>query len=73
MAALFWKRVSAKTALFSMIGSSALVVIGIIIEGLSSYNPIIYGLIGGGVIMLAGIFISKPNDHAKGDYTEVKS
>lgn len=73
MAALFWKRVSAKTALFSMIGSSALVVIGIIIEGLSSYNPIIYGLIGGGVIMLAGILISKPNDHAKGDYTEVKS
>lgn len=60
MAALFWKQVSAKTALLSMIVSCALVIGGIIVEGLSSHNPIIYGLIGGGVVMLIGVFTSKP-------------
>lgn len=74
MAALFWKRVSAKTALFSMIVSCAFVIGGIIVEGLSSYNPIIYGLIGGGVVMIIGVLLSKPLvDSANGEEEEIVS
>src|SRR5699024_1492002 len=73
MAALFWKRVSAKTALTSMIVSSAFVIGGIIVEGLSSYNPIVYGLISGGLIMIIGVLISKPNDNASDIYNQEKN
>lgn len=67
MAALFWKKVSAKIALLSMIVSSSFVIGGIIIEGLSSYNPIIYGLVSGGILMIVGILVAPNTTIEPGD------
>lgn len=42
---LFWKRTTPKAAFSAMITSTLVILIGLGIEGLSSTNPIIYGLI----------------------------
>lgn len=71
MAALFWKKVTAKIAFSSMMVSSIVVIVDLIIEGVSSLNSIIYGIIAGGIVMLTGVFISKSTKIDKENYDKV--
>ncbi|MCI1694031.1 sodium:solute symporter [Aneurinibacillus aneurinilyticus] len=41
---LFWKRATAKAAFYSIIISAIVIIAGLAIEGLTSTNPILYGL-----------------------------
>ncbi|MFC0612011.1 sodium:solute symporter [Scopulibacillus daqui] len=59
IAALFWKGISKKVVMASMVASSAVVVLDLMIEGISSLNPIIYGLISGILVMTIGILLVK--------------
>ncbi|MFC7395437.1 sodium:solute symporter family transporter [Scopulibacillus cellulosilyticus] len=59
IAALFWKSVSKKVIMASMVISSLIVVLDLIIEGISSLNPIIYGLISGIIVMIIGVLFVK--------------
>ncbi|AMQ20716.1 sodium:solute symporter [Geobacillus sp. JS12] len=40
----FWKRATAKAGFYSIVISSLVVLIGLVVEGLSSTNPIMYGI-----------------------------
>ncbi|MBU8878583.1 sodium:solute symporter [Bacillus sp. FJAT-29790] len=60
IAALFWKRITSKTALISMLISSIVIIVDLSIEGASSLNAIIFGVAAGGIIMLIGAFKTKP-------------
>ncbi|HBZ08392.1 MAG TPA: sodium:solute symporter [Bacillus bacterium] len=64
LAAFFWKRVTSKIVLFSMAISSFVVLLDLIIEGLSSLNAILFGIIASGISMLIGVifFSSNPPD-----------
>lgn len=48
----FWKRATAKAALFSIIGSSIAILIGLFVKGISSTEPIMYGLFVSAVLMV---------------------
>lgn len=61
IAALFWKRVSAKVALTSMVISAIVVITDLIIEGVSSLNAIIWGLVACAIVMGAGTLIQGKN------------
>ncbi|MBM7609829.1 SSS family solute:Na+ symporter [Lysinibacillus composti] len=57
IAALFFKNVSAKVTLTSIIISAVVVIGDLIIEGVSSLNAIIFGLIAGALVMFIGSLV----------------
>lgn len=63
---LFWKRTTPKAALSAMITSTLVILIGLGIEGLSSTNPIIYGIvINIIVIVMVSLFDKKGKSRMK--------
>lgn len=48
----FWKKASAKAAITSIIGSSFVILLGLIIKGISSTDPIMYGLFTSAILMV---------------------
>ncbi|GIO24132.1 sodium:solute symporter [Oceanobacillus sp. J11TS1] len=58
---LFWKRATAKAAFYSILVSSAVVLGGLAIEGLSSSNPILYGIAANIVVMILLSLTDKTN------------
>ncbi|QCJ45217.1 sodium:solute symporter [Bacillus sp. S3] len=61
IAALFWKRVSAKVALSSMVISAIVVIGDLIIEGVSSLNAIIWGIVACALVMGIGTLFQNKN------------
>ncbi|WHY84027.1 sodium:solute symporter [Neobacillus novalis] len=61
IAALFWKRVSAKVALSSMVISAIVVIADLIIEGVSSLNAIIWGVVACAIVMGIGTLVQNKN------------
>jgi SSS family solute:Na+ symporter len=59
--ALFWKKVSKQLILVSMLVSSIIVILDLIIEGIASLNPIIYGLAAGLLVLIIGSVFNKKN------------
>lgn len=59
IAALFWKRVSPRIILTSMLISSVVVVIDLAVEGISSLNAIIYGLIASALTIGIGVIAER--------------
>jgi len=54
---LFWKKTTARAAFLSMTISAVVVVLGLVIEGMSSTNPILYGIsVNIVVIILVSLF-----------------
>ncbi|MBU8791718.1 sodium:solute symporter [Oceanobacillus caeni] len=49
---LFWKRATAKAAFYSIVISAVVVLAGLAIEGLSSSNPILYGIAVNIIVMI---------------------
>lgn len=49
---IFWKRATARAALISMICSTAVIITGLFIHGVSSIFPIVYGLTVSGIVMV---------------------
>ncbi len=64
IAALFWKRVTAQVTLASMLISAGVVITDLMIEGISSLNPILYGLLSCAVVMAAGTYFSTKKESA---------
>lgn len=58
IAAFFWKRVTARVVLISIIISATIVISVLIIEGFGSLNAIVYGLIASGLTLLVGTMFS---------------
>ncbi|WP_236612593.1 sodium:solute symporter [Geobacillus sp. GHH01] len=54
IAALFWKSVTSKVTMISMLVSAIVVILDLIVEGVSSLNAIIYGLISSIITMYIG-------------------
>lgn len=65
IAALFWKRATAQGAVLSMILSSIVVIVGLIREGLSATNPIIYGVVTSLVSLVVISLLTPPPDSAR--------
>ncbi len=61
IAALFWKKVSAKVALSSMVISAIVVIADLIIEGVSSLNAIIWGIVACALVMGIGTLVQNKN------------
>jgi solute:Na+ symporter, SSS family len=61
IAALFWKRVSAKVALASMMISAVVVITDLIVEGVSSLNAIIWGIVSCAIVMGIGTLLQGKN------------
>lgn len=57
LAALFWKKVTAKITMAAMIVSAAVVILDLAIEGITSLNAIIYGLISCSIVMGLGVLL----------------
>lgn len=58
IAAFFWKKVTSKITLLSMLISSVVVIIDLLAEGLSSLNAIIFGIAASGITMAIGTLLS---------------
>ncbi len=48
----FWKRATAKAAFYSIISSTVVVLAGLAIEGITSTNPILYGMVTSFIIII---------------------
>jgi len=59
---LYWKRVTSKAAFYSIIASSLVIFISFIIFGITSTQPIIYGLITGLVVIVGFTLIIPENN-----------
>ncbi len=59
VAALFWKNIHPKAGVCSIIVSTAVVIAGLLIEGLSSTNPIIYGIASSIIVMVGFALLAK--------------
>jgi SSS family solute:Na+ symporter len=70
--ALFGKKVSKKVVLTSMLISTFVVILDLIIEGITSLNPIIYGIIAGLVVILIGNLFYKPIKMESAEFEQVK-
>jgi solute:Na+ symporter, SSS family len=57
----FWKRATAKAAFSSIIAGTIVVLAGLAIEGLSSTNPIMYGIVVSLVVMIGMTYATAPN------------
>src|SRR5699024_10332619 len=49
---LFWKRATGKAAFYSIMISALVVLGGLVVEGLSSSNPILYGIVANVIVMI---------------------
>jgi len=58
LAAFFWKRVTSRVTLLSMLVSSIVVIADLLIEGLSSLNAILFGVAASAVTMAIGTWLS---------------
>jgi SSS family solute:Na+ symporter len=58
VAALFLKNVTPKSGFYAIIVSTIVVMAGLMIEGLSSKNPIIYGMVSGIIIIVSFTFVT---------------
>lgn len=58
----FWKRATAKAAFYSIIASTITILMGLAIEGITSTNPILYGIATSFAIMGLVTFISQKSD-----------
>lgn len=67
----FWKKATAKAAFYSIIASSITILTGLAIEGISSTNPILYGIATSVVVMvlvsLVGQYQKQPNSDYQGN------
>lgn len=59
VAGFFWKRVTSKAAISSIAVSGVVVIAGLAIEGISSINPIMYGITTSAVVLILVSFIDK--------------
>ncbi|KPH72633.1 sodium:solute symporter [Oceanobacillus caeni] len=58
---LFWKRATAKAAFYSIVISAVVVLAGLAIEGLSSSNPILYGIAVNIIVMIVVSMMDRTN------------
>lgn len=65
VAGFFWKRATWQGALSSVIISAIVILIGLAVEGVSSTNPIIYGIITSLIVLVIGSLMTKPTDEEK--------
>src|SRR5690606_16951568 len=73
LAALFWKKVTANITMAAMFVSAGVVIVDLAVEGITSLNAIIYGLISCFLVMGLGVFLASlrkdsmiEQDHLKG-------
>jgi SSS family solute:Na+ symporter len=59
----FWKRVTAKAAFYSILASMIVIIVGLVINGPSSTQPILYGLATSFVVITTITLLSSNNDH----------
>lgn len=60
---LFWKRATGKAAFYSILISALVVLGGLAIEGLSSSNPILYGIISSIIVMIVVSLADKSSNN----------
>lgn len=60
VAGFFWKRATAQATFWSIVISAAVVIAGLGIQGISSTDPIIYGIAVSLVTLVVGSFLTKP-------------
>ncbi|WP_339226938.1 sodium:solute symporter [Oceanobacillus sp. FSL K6-2867] len=70
---LFWKRATAKAAFYSILISSLVVLGGLAIEGLSSSNPILYGIFVNIVVMIVISLTDKTNKGNRGESEKIEA
>jgi SSS family solute:Na+ symporter len=58
---LFWKKTTARAAFLAILISAAVVIIGLVAEGLSSTNPIVYGIITNIIVITLVSLFDKSN------------
>lgn len=61
MFGLFWKKTTGKAAFFAILASALVIIGGLLIEGLDSTNPIIYGIITNIVVITIVSLFDKSN------------
>ncbi|HLR69113.1 sodium:solute symporter [Virgibacillus alimentarius] len=66
---LFWKRATSKAAFYAMIISAVVILGGLAMEGLSSSNPILYGIVTNIIVMVA---VSLTDSQNKDKVTDAK-
>ena len=59
----FWKRATAKAAFYSIIVSTLVILTNLAIEGPTSTNSIIYGIVSSIIVMVVVSFMTKPPQH----------
>ncbi|WP_110926615.1 sodium:solute symporter [Bacillus massiliglaciei] len=70
LAALFWKKISAKVVMSSMVVSAIVVIVDLVIEGVTSLNAILWGLAASAVIMGIGALVPKKETIVVGEMKE---
>ena len=68
LAALYWKRATAKGAIISMFASTIAVVVGYIVWGVSSWLPVIPGVIVGLVVLIVATLLTPPEPNRLEQY-----
>ncbi|KKB33900.1 sodium:solute symporter [Bacillus thermotolerans] len=63
----FWKRATANAAFYSIIVSTITILAGLAIEGITSTNPIIYGIAASVVVMVVVSLLSEKNQNDEQD------
>jgi SSS family solute:Na+ symporter len=63
----FWKRATAKAGFYSIIISSLVVLAGLAVEGLSSTNPIMYGIAASIISMIIFSYLQPSSNIQKGN------
>lgn len=69
---LFWKRATAKAAFWSILISSLVVLGSLAVEGLSSSNPILYGIVANMIVMIILSLTDRTNKKDKEINEEMK-
>lgn len=64
---LFWKKANSRAALISIIFSSIVIFIGLAVKGISSTDPIMYGLIVSFILMIAISLLSPKKEETESD------
>ncbi|MEC0297369.1 sodium:solute symporter family protein [Peribacillus frigoritolerans] len=59
----FWKRVTATAAFYSILASMIAIIIGLVVNGPSSTQPILYGLVTSFVVITTITLLSSNDDH----------
>ncbi|MEW9675772.1 sodium:solute symporter [Lentibacillus sp. L22] len=69
---LFWKRATAKAAFWSILISALVILGGLAIEGLSSSNPILYGIVVNIVVMIVVSITDRSNKNRGQDNVKIE-